>query len=255
MVSTDRGTGSGAEYPERRTEHTRAELIGPLAAYVQAFNEQCRPEVPISSLVGRVLRGTQELHFERLTADFDRRLALVTGADALHDFIGLSGREILAAIGYSASDVAFYQAAGAEFRLMVCAEAETFKGVAATWRNVLQAAEQAYPELVGLLVPHEAELQSRAFAEFSRAAGDIAARFMLGPNSPAFMTVARFLESDQSAASARAFLYHTLGLRELFAGDGYTRFPDGRRGISEYLVPNVPLKDVGTHAFIRLGLL
>lgn len=50
--------------------------------------------------------------------------------------------------------------------------------------------------------------------------------------------VARYLEAPDTARSARLFLWHSLGLNQLFVGDGYTRDEDGRQGEREYLVPN-----------------
>ncbi|MBX7144113.1 MAG: hypothetical protein K1X79_06655 [Oligoflexia bacterium] len=224
----------------------------PVSEYTAAFVAGVRPSAPIEGIFGRVLRGTQPDHFTRLTSDLDRRLALVTGHDALNHFIGRSGAEILNTIGYSSADTAFFLAAGAQFRLCVCAEAGALPSIEATWHNVLQAAERAYPELKGRLVQHSDELRARPFVEFDRQAGGIIAAHKRGPSDPGFMSVPNFLASDQSAAAVRAFLYHTLGLRELFAGDGRTRLGDGRKGVSERLVSNVPLLDLGMHALIDL---
>eukprot|EP01094_Clydonella_sp_ATCC50884_P030437 TRINITY_DN9936_c0_g1_i1.p1 TRINITY_DN9936_c0_g1~~TRINITY_DN9936_c0_g1_i1.p1 ORF type:complete len:271 (+),score=52.00 TRINITY_DN9936_c0_g1_i1:114-926(+) len=46
--------------------------------------------------------------------------------------------------------------------------------------------------------------------------------------------------SEHAAWVVRAFLFHTMGLRGLYRGDGYTWTHDNRRGIAEYLCRNCP---------------
>ena len=71
------------------------------------------------------------------------------------------------------------------------------------------------------------------------------------------MTEARLLQREAQGvcreADVRAFLYHTMNLNNLFAGDGYTYTPDGRRGHREYLAANVPRDQLERWATCPLG--
>ena len=59
-----------------------------------------------------------------------------------------------------------------------------------------------------------------------------------GSGHPEFMSAYRYMCSEDTAENARLFLYFTVGLNNLFAGDGYTRDKDGKKGIKEYLMAN-----------------
>jgi hypothetical protein len=47
-------------------------------------------------------------------------------------------------------------------------------------------------------------------------------------------------------------LFHTVQLRALFSGDGYTRDEAGTRGLMEYIAPNCKLTDLGEHVAIDI---
>jgi hypothetical protein len=43
----------------------------------------------------------------------------------------------------------------------------------------------------------------------------------------------------------RGWLYHKVGLNDLFDGGGFTKMADGSIGIPEYLTVNMRIKDFG----------
>ena len=49
------------------------------------------------------------------------------------------------------------------------------------------------------------------------------------------ITEMKGLESEGTLIDVRAFLYHTIHLRELFSGDGFTSDEDGQKGLKEYM--------------------
>ena len=52
------------------------------------------------------------------------------------------------------------------------------------------------------------------------------------------MSTQRLANSSGSLAEVRAWLYHNVGLSELFQGRGYTALEDGTQSFKEYIVPN-----------------
>jgi len=65
------------------------------------------------------------------------------------------------------------------------------------------------------------------------------------PTDPRFMSHENFNKRQaKGLAAVRALLYHTLHLRELFRGDGYTYDEKGNRGVREYLLPNVEVSSI-----------
>ncbi|ELR15337.1 uncharacterized protein ACA1_086530 [Acanthamoeba castellanii str. Neff] len=126
----------------------------------------------------------------------------------------------------------------------------------ATWDGVLELVRDAFPEAWPHVEPHAhllpkytlEEVQAR-FTEF-----DIHASFREGRDHHHFMTLERYLKSSGSLGHTRAFLYHEVGLSQLFHGDGFTRTEDGQVGLREYLVPNRPLTSFAKHRSVELPL-
>lgn len=68
------------------------------------------------------------------------------------------------------------------------------------------------------------------------------------------MTYEAWEKSDKGLTALRALLYHTLHLRELFAGDGFTYDENGKRGVKEYLMPNKTINDIAGHVLHDLDV-
>lgn len=222
-----------------------------LDLYVHSFKSGQLHIAP-DGLCGRVLRGMNEDDFKTLSPDADRRTVFLAGSDVLSQSCGKGLTEILKIVGYSEADIeAKVHREKNEFRLLVTPESDTLRP--ATWVNVVELAERLYPELQGRLVQHLEAFQQMPFQEIDRlSAFSIAEVASNGQTDPRYMTVERFLASRCGLHEARALLYHTLQLRELFRGDGYTQFPDGTIGGTEYIVPNMPLTLLDDYRLIPL---
>lgn len=219
--------------------------------YVTAFTQKCRPSSPLP-VVGRIIRGRNPEDFRTLTDDPENRKVVMLFDEAgMHELIERDGRSMLL-------DVAGYEPSYLQGKLDV---GFTFKIVAfepagaelATWDGVLRTVAMAYPDIATMTGRHAHMLKSMTFAEIEQAAEY---RFceveQAGADDPRFMTYERYRRSRGTLIETRAFLYFTLHLRELFAGDGYTRNAAGERGAREYFTANRPVADLPNVAVIDL---
>ena len=76
----------------------------------------------------------------------------------------------------------------------------------------------------------------------------------IGPKDKNFMTYKRFNNSEGTLIDLRAFLYHTVHLRELFSGDGFTYEEGGKKGLKEYIAPNCSLEELGEYLLIDMNI-
>lgn len=75
-----------------------------------------------------------------------------------------------------------------------------------------------------------------------------------GQVNPDFITADRLMRIDHpSLWQVRAFLYHTVYLKELFKGDGYSYNAKGERLIKEYVMKNRPLNELGDYRLIDIN--
>lgn len=200
---------------------------------------------PVEGLVGRVLKGRQDADFLRLSHDRDRRVVYVMGPDGLASLLGLEAAEVLARIGYRPDYVAAKRAQGFRFELLVFpARADV---VPATWDHLPGLVEDAYPGLGPHVEAHLPVLTTTTFADLVAAAGDYPWHAVrdTGRDHPDFYGVSRYTGAHKEAWQTRAFLYCELRLTDLYAGDGYTRTPDGGRGLSEWATANHAVADLG----------
>ncbi len=225
-----------------------------ISTYAKLLRTGQRPSQPCTGIAGRIIRGTKPEDFQTLTDDPTRKLVLLMGPDGLQSLLGKSGYDMLIEIGYEPSYIIRkVHAEGCQFKLVVFGEGGAAKP--ATWTNVIDAVSVVYPDLTRKLNPHRARLATVPFDEIERLAGyDFSAVDAAGPSDPRYMTEARFRSCVGTLVEARAFLYFTVHLRELYTGDGYTRTADGRRGMSEYIVPNLPLQQLGQYQLIDLDI-
>jgi hypothetical protein len=203
----------------------------------------------VTGLCGRVLRGKHEKDFGSLSDDPNRRLVMLMGSDGLKRLIGKSGYEILIELGYMPDFIRVRLEQGTRFKLFVTPMYPGFK--LATWENIVEYLSLIYPRAGAKIRQVLPELTKFSYAQIEKLAGySLAEVFENGKADPRFMTNRRFLKSDGSVAAARAFLYHTCYLYELFSGNGYTKLYNGRRGIREYITLNS-----GLEVFLRHELL
>ncbi len=206
----------------------------------------------VSGLCGRIIRGTKPEDFATLTDDPTRKLVMLMGPDGLERIMDKTGYEALVTIGYEPNYIVRKVVdEGNQFKLVVFAEGGEAK--LATWDNVATVVASVYPRIAGNLYRNLDALKKMSFAQIEKQSGFCFADVdKAGAQDNRFMTYERFLASGGDLVAARAFLYFSVHLRELFSGDGYTYDAQGNRGLMEYIVPNKPLNELGDHDVIDL---
>lgn len=204
-------------------------------------------------LSGRIIRGMEPEHFERLCFDPNRRLTFLMGEDGFNVLKGKTGYEMLKAIGYTHEFIEQIVKKGNQFKIIVFSEEIEVK--LATWENFFLLASEAYPEFAADLLRHSEALQLLSFEDFEAAAGFSFDQVkIIGEKDERFMTYERYLHSNRDLLATRAFLYFTLSLKELYSGDGYTYDDQGNRGLQEYLVLNKKLLELGAYSLIDIQI-
>lgn len=252
------------------------------AEYVSWLQE--RKQVPethqLVGLCGRICRGRQPKDFCGLAElDGSRRVVFMMGSEGLAGILKeTSVLAILLRLGYDVLFLYREMMRGTTFELVVMMEGPS--AVRATWdllpsvldaafdREVVQAVQVALPTLKRLSF---AELQAEYINPRTgevmsmRDARDSVPSATSGEDSPSDedpspwrMTARRLAQRARAgscrAADVRAFLYHEIGLNNLFAGDGFTRTQDGAVGLEEFLAANVERqKLLGEWAACSLG--
>lgn len=228
-----------------------------------------------AGLCGRIIRGRQPEDFTTLTDDPNRKLVMMLGPDGLRKLLGKSGYEMLVAVGYDLPYITRkVRDEGNQFKLVVLPLGGT-PVLKATWKNVIEIAAQTYPEaavdfrislaqLRRLKTPSSPGWTMADWEWFERIVGfDFSEVDKIGASDYRFLTFERFrvltafrhlMTKTDWAFAVRAFLYFSLHLRELFAGNGYTYDARGKKGMSEYIVPNRPLADLGFYAILDLDV-
>jgi hypothetical protein len=193
-------------------------------------------------LYGRIVRTRAEK--PTVLAEEPERLAvMVMGPGSLRCMVGLSGYEMVVAVGHTREYIEAKLAAGYKYHLVAFRKPEGELKLA-TWNNVIALAIRLYPAAKERLLSARGALKAHSFADFEAASGfSLAAVDLLGASHERFMTLERFLKADVEhealpGLAARRFLYHILRLSELYSGDGYTRTHEGKRGVREYIVAN-----------------
>jgi hypothetical protein len=142
---------------------------------------------------------------------------------------------------------------GTQFRMVIFA-LEDCGGliVDPTWDGLLAFVRQQSEECAAKLEPHVNNLRSLPFPELVKLSEGIERL-----ESEEYAKVCSFeayaAHGDDSVRHARAFLRHALKCTSLFAGDGYTRSPEGEQGAKEFLVPRCRIADLPGHHWIPIG--
>jgi hypothetical protein len=199
----------------------------------------------------RAGRGKTPAAFETLGAGPGRRLAWATSAKEL---AALGKSEPLALLKLLGKDQRALDQArddGERWKLIVFATVDAELG---DWTGLLRAMQRSYPaDAVDRVSRHLDALNKKTLKELL---GDNFERFNGAKKSaahPDHMSLERYQLAEDTAPNARLFLWHALGLNDNYAGKGYTQDDDGRRGLSEYLVPNRPLSELGA-VLVDLGV-
>lgn len=204
-------------------------------------------------IFGRILRGTTQKDFTTMTPDFDRRTVIAYGCDGIQHLYGRSGYEMLIEVGYAPEEITRLVGEYTIFRFLIFQEDTAI--VPATWGNVLRIAQQAYPlARKQFKIQHVRLLESLKIKvmeqEYGIAFSDAARR---GPTHKLFMTEQRLAKCKGLAREIRAFLWHTMGLREQFTGEGHTQTDGGDEGVSEFIMLNRPIVELD-HVLLNLSV-
>lgn len=196
-------------------------------------------------MCGRICRGQTEEDFERM-AEASRLVVFLMGSDGLEEIEPLSDYEKLIKIGYERDYIKQKLDQGFSFRQVhFPSKQEKVPCSMATWDGALAVVNNVYPKAGELVEKHLPALKNHEFSKHQDDCPfDMKEADSKGIAHENFITEERLLKSKGDAAHTRAFLYHTMQLRALYHGDGYTRTADGTKGIKEYLSPNVALKDL-----------
>lgn len=196
-------------------------------------------------LVGRVLRGGSVDELTTLSADPGRRIVFLVGSDGFEKLTQAEGSDVLRALGYSEADIE-RRVVEERNTFMVAVFSEQPDVRPATWEGIVEVVGREFPQLHEKLAGQLGELKKTAFEDLERQYGaKLADIDRKGPDDERFMTAERYQGCKDTPANARAFLYFVAQCRELFTGDGYTKTPDGKRGVREYVARNLPLVELG----------
>jgi hypothetical protein len=203
-------------------------------------------------LCGRIIRGKAPADFETLSDDRSRLVVMLTDSEGLTTLCGKTDYECLVVIGHHPDHIKgkLSTTPPHSYKLVVFPAQEA---ILANWSGVFDLATRLYPELNqpvsafgSILSSGPFRIQdgkSVAFRSIERQAGY---NFMDADKSsdPRFMTIEKFRASERGPVELRALLYHTMHLRELFMGDGYTYDEKGNRGVREYVLPNKRIAEI-----------
>lgn len=231
------------------------------------------PQPFVNGLCGRILRGRPGTDdFEKLSDDKKRLVVMLTDATGLSKFFGKTAYDMCVMIGHHPDHIKSKVEAGFVYKLVVFPENEA---ILATWENVFKMTAEVYPDVAPFIQQHSQALKSivdpksgqlspfdpiifenqrtKAFACIEEIAGR---KFMDCDKSDHadFMTHDSWQKSQKGLVDLRALLYHTLHLRELYAGDGYTYDEHGKKGVKEYLMLNKPIADIAGHVLHDLDV-
>lgn len=209
----------------------------------------------INNIAGRVVRGKTSTDFKTLSNDPNRLVVMLLDADGLNEMIGRSGYEILKMLGYSQTDIEKYVVdEGLQFKLIITEPNNHI--LLATWDNIPEIVFQAYRDSRGDAYARDLSQKVSQALPFLKKEplGDLEAvagyKFSsIQESDPRYMTVERYMASKGSAVDTRAFLFHTLQLRDEYIGNGYTT-----GGVKEYFAANIPLVSLGNYEIIDLNI-
>lgn len=219
---------------------------------IQILKRGGRPNPPpfVDGICGRILRGKTSQDFERLSDDPNRVVVMLTDSDGLAKFFGKSGYNMCITVGHHPDHIKDKVSKGFTYKLVVF---PTGEATLATWDNVLAMAQQVYPDTAAAIAKHGPSLKKMKFSEVELQGGY---QFKDADETadPRFMSHAAFQASDKGLVALRALLYHTLHLRELYRGDGFTYDEHGKRGVPEYLLLNKRISDIAGHVLHDLDV-
>ena len=175
------------------------------------------------------------------------------GSDGLEVLLGKTGYQALLSIGYMRDYIKYRIEKGYKFKLVIFKEDTKVK--LATWDKMHELIAEIYPDIENKVFIKLSELKNTPFSDIEQEAGwKFNQVDKSGISNPKFMTYERFKDSEGTLVDVRSFLYHTVHLRELFSGDGYTYNEAGERGLKEYIAPNRKIEELEEYRIIDISI-
>ena len=207
---------------------------------VLALGFQLEPPPFVRGLCGRIIRGKTAADFEKLSDDPNRLVVMLTDSQGLGKMLGKTGYQMLITVGHHPDHIKKQLAAGKSYKIVVFPEGSA---LLATWDNLLGITSKVYPDVAADCAKLGMALKSTKYADIEKAAGYKFAD-VDDPGNARFMSHAAYLAGARNAETLRALMYHTLHIRELFAGDGFTYDEHGKRGVKEYFMLNEVIANI-----------
>ena len=222
---------------------TPSERVTP-ADYCAIFAGRRAAPVALAGVCGRLIRVGAGQSPEYLSYPPERRLAWVVGPDGLAGMVGKTGLQILLDLGTKPCRIWDNLRQGMRWVMAVFPEASC---TWATWDGLFDAIGRHHPAGVverlhrwaGALPNGTGLLTEEQKARY----GNPAVREH--PDHPDHMTPERYLAGADTPANAWLFLWHSVGVNDLYTGAGYCRSVGGHDGIREYLAPNARVAELG----------
>jgi hypothetical protein len=165
--------------------------------------------------------------------DTQRRVAFVADGASWANSIGDSARDILLRNGVESSYIDSMVAAGTIFKLAIFDDDGTV--YRADWDGVHRVLETFYPAQLSKVEAHWSALCTQSYPAIETQVGESfeALELRVGKMSPD-----RYMAAEDTVASARLFLQHTLSLNSQYTGTGCTADDAGGGGTPEFFADN-----------------
>ena len=226
-------------------------------------------EDDVSHLGFRILRGVSDKDFETMTDTPEVRRIIQLAPLSGSGMFGKSGYDMLLQIGYDPKSIEGYVRAGKKFKMVIFELGPDSPVKRATWVNVTEAIKKAYPE-IDILKDHVKlanVMRNIPFENFEKMFGGIGSFDKikgLGSAHPLFVTLDKLMQIQEfeksnklaiiNAAHIRLWMFLAMNFNALFSGDGHTWTSEGKNGVDEFVMANVPLTKLGKYELFDLQI-
>ncbi|MDR0931185.1 MAG: inositol monophosphatase [Clostridiales bacterium] len=194
-----------------------------------------------SGYYARIIRGKNDSDFLHLSNDPNREIIMVMGEDGINAISGKSSKEMFDSIGYDEAYLTWLVKNGTKFKIVLLNDENPLP---ATWDNLLKVVKNHYPQVYDKFAKWADLLTKTPYDEIENQAGYTFAEVnQKGEADSRFMSVDKYQTAPDTLANARAFMYFSMQLRELYSGDGYAYDEKGNRQVREYFLDNRAIKD------------
>jgi hypothetical protein len=225
--------------------------------YAAAFRtgSTCLPvDCDLTGFYGRFEKGTNDDDFSRLSSDPNKRLSWLFDEQILRQLFGISHLDILLNVGHTLDWIRFQLSLKKTFKLIVCSLSSN-EVKQTSWNNIFDLLTDTYPEIdQSIWQRYSHDLTHKTFDDIDPDES-IIRDYWLGRTSDRYMDLNRFLalKGHETLRDVRAFLYHEIGLNELFQGDGYTVTQQGVITGREYFTRNRLLTNLNEYVVLDLN--